>query len=102
MPGKDGIFLQILFYFQEAGYNEGLQNALKDFIKIFDDLAKEEGVHNKYIYLNFAARFQDPLAGYGEESVKSLQRVSRKYDPAGVFQKQLAGGFKLFTGNRTY
>ncbi|ORX93345.1 hypothetical protein BCR34DRAFT_499958 [Clohesyomyces aquaticus] len=95
-PEKDLVFLQIIFYFGDASATEGLNNALKDFIKMFDDIAEEEGVKNKYVYLNFAAWFQEPLQGYGNESLRTLKRVARKYDPKGLFQKQLAGGFKLF------
>ena len=36
-----------------------------------------------------------PIAGYGEENVEILQKVSRKYDPEGVFQRLVSGGFKL-------
>lgn len=58
--------------------------------------ASELGLFNEYEYLNYAADWQDPIRGYGPESVAHLRAVSRKYDPRGVFQKQLPGGFKLF------
>ncbi|WPG99209.1 oxidoreductase FAD-binding protein [Acrodontium crateriforme] len=58
--------------------------------------AKELGVENRYIYLNYAAEWQDPIAGYGEDVKEGLQAVSRKYDPKGMFQHQCPGGFKLF------
>ena len=59
--------------------------------------AVEMGVDNRYVYLNYASTWEDPIAGYGEDVKERLQRVSRKYDPEGVFQKQCPGGFKLFT-----
>lgn len=58
--------------------------------------AKAMGKFHEYIYLNYAAKWQDPIAGYGAESKARLQAASRKYDPAGVFQKNVPGGFKLF------
>ena len=58
--------------------------------------AEELGVQNKYLYLNYAAEWQDPIAGYGSEVKARLQATSRKYDPRGVFQNQVPGGFKLF------
>jgi hypothetical protein len=53
------------------------------------------GKASDYLYLNYADRFQDPIAAYGEESVRFLQGVSRKYDGSGVFQKAVKGGFKI-------
>ena len=53
------------------------------------------GKASDFVYYNYADSFQDPIAGYGEESVQFLMRVSRKYDASGVFQKALKGGFKI-------
>lgn len=58
--------------------------------------AKKLGLYNKYVYLNYAASWQDPISGYGTANKARLQTVSKKYDPRGVFQKQVPGGFKLF------
>ncbi|TKA77900.1 hypothetical protein B0A55_03342 [Friedmanniomyces simplex] len=57
--------------------------------------AKQMGLYNKYLYLNYAAPWQDPIAGYGAAIVAQLKAVSKKYDPLGVFQTQVPGGFKL-------
>ncbi|KAK6443510.1 hypothetical protein LTR95_000337 [Oleoguttula sp. CCFEE 5521] len=57
--------------------------------------AKKLGVTNPYLYLNYAAPWQDPIAGYGAANVAALKAASAKYDPSGVFQKQVPGGFKL-------
>ncbi|PVI04939.1 FAD binding domain-containing protein [Periconia macrospinosa] len=96
-PEKDLVFLQIVFSYPDPSASEGLQSALKDFVGIFDAAAEEEGVKHRFVYLNFAAAFQDPFAGYGADSLRGLRRVARRYDPQGVFQKQV-GGFKLFNG----
>lgn len=58
--------------------------------------AEELGVQNRYLYLNYAAEWQDPITGYGPDVKARLQATSKKYDPNGVFQKQVPGGFKLF------
>ena len=58
--------------------------------------AEELGVQNKYLYLNYAAEWQDPIAGYGRDVKARLQATSKEYDPSGVFQNQVRGGFKLF------
>ncbi|KAK3075441.1 hypothetical protein LTR53_001226 [Teratosphaeriaceae sp. CCFEE 6253] len=59
-------------------------------------VAKTLGLYNEYLYLNYAAPWQDPISGYGAANKAQLQAVSKKYDPLGVFQTQVPGGFKLF------
>jgi hypothetical protein len=56
---------------------------------------KEMGIFNEWLYLNYAAGWQDPIKGYGAASVAFMKGVSRNYDPIGVFQKAVPGGFKL-------
>ncbi|RMZ06345.1 hypothetical protein D0864_02263 [Hortaea werneckii] len=91
-----------LFNFQwtltwdDAEDDERVEQQVRDAYDQAERKAKELGVQQKFIYLNYAAQWQDPISGYGEEVVKRLQHVSRKYDPTGVFQKQVPGGFKLF------
>ncbi|KAK8016582.1 hypothetical protein PG993_014771, partial [Apiospora rasikravindrae] len=62
----------------------------------FEAEAKRLGVTDPYLYLNYAAAWQDPISGYGDNNKAFLQEVSRKYDPQGLFQKSVPGGFKLF------
>jgi len=56
---------------------------------------KEMGIYNPWIYLNYAAPWQKPIDGYGAANVAFLKSVSKQYDPKGVFQKAVPGGFKL-------
>ncbi|PSN74047.1 FAD-binding domain-containing protein [Corynespora cassiicola Philippines] len=58
-------------------------------------LERERGVHNEFVYLNYAAKWQDPISSYGATSVDFMKAVSKKYDPHGVFQTGVPGGFKL-------
>ena len=53
------------------------------------------GAHNAFTYLNYAASSQDPLASYGDANVRFLKHVAKKYDPHGVFQTLMPGGFKI-------
>lgn len=66
--------------------------------KVMDDiadLASSMGLLHEFQYLNYADPSQDPIGSYGLENVQRLHEASRKYDPHGVFQKQVPGGFKL-------
>ncbi|RAL07236.1 FAD-binding oxidoreductase [Aspergillus homomorphus CBS 101889] len=60
-----------------------------------DEYAKSIGSDNEYIYLNYADKSQSPLKGYGEENVQFISRVAKQYDPHGIFQTQVPGGFKI-------
>jgi hypothetical protein len=68
----------------------------KDLFKKAEVAAKKLSLYRKYFYLNYAASWQDPISGYGAANKAQLQAVSKKYDPSGVFQTQVPGGFKLF------
>jgi len=57
--------------------------------------AKEAGLWNRYLYLNYAEKWQRPIRGYGENNVRMLRRISRKYDPTRTFQEAVVGGFKI-------
>lgn len=53
------------------------------------------GLWKPFNYMGDAAGFQDIYHGYGEANYRKLVDISRKYDPARVFQKLMPGGFKL-------
>jgi hypothetical protein len=58
-------------------------------------LAKEMEIYNEWVYLNYASQWQDPIARYGASEVAFMKSVSKEYDPQGIFQKAVPGGFKL-------
>jgi hypothetical protein len=57
--------------------------------------AERKGTAVDYLYLNYADKDQDPLSGYGIDKVQFMKAVAQKYDPFGVYQKLLPGGFKI-------
>lgn len=64
-------------------------------VEQIDAFATANNMGHPYRYLNYCAEWQKPFLGYGEENWRFLQRVSRRYDPEGLFQKGCGGGFKL-------
>jgi hypothetical protein len=58
-------------------------------------LANSKGLLQEFQYLNYAGPNQHPLQSYGRETLGFLEAVARKYDPHGVFQTRVPGGFKL-------
>ena len=59
------------------------------------DLTKQRGLWDPYIFLNDAFMTQKVLRSYGADSFAKMKAVSAKYDPHGMFQTQVPGGFKL-------
>lgn len=57
--------------------------------------AESLGAGIEFRYGNYCDGSQDPFATYGEDSVRHMREVSRKYDPQGVFQVRVPGGFKV-------
>ncbi|KAK1660065.1 hypothetical protein BDP55DRAFT_636380 [Colletotrichum godetiae] len=57
--------------------------------------AEANGKATAWRYLNYVNPAQDPISTYGEENVRFLEEVAAKYDPTGVFQTRIPGGFKI-------
>jgi len=47
------------------------------------------------VYINYADSSQDPLGSYGAKNIQHMRDVAAKYDPTGVFQQRIPGGFKI-------
>lgn len=70
-------------------------SAAQKLIAKIDDATRKEGLYHPFKYLNYTASWQDPIGSYGDENMRRLRSVSRRYDPQGMFQEQHPGGFKL-------
>lgn len=64
-------------------------------IRNLRSLAEEQGFLHRYIFTNYGYSKDNVIAGYGAESLSKLHATSKKYDPEGVFQQAVPGGFKL-------
>lgn len=80
---------------QGAEQDALFQQAGADLINRIRAYAESVNKANPYLYLDYADATQDPLAGYGKENVKKMKAAAKKYDPLGVFQKLVPGGFKI-------
>lgn len=72
-----------------------VEQAARALVDRIEDDARQLDAYEPYVYLNYAAAWQDPIASYGKASVEKLQRVSQAVDPKGVFKNQMPGGFKF-------
>jgi hypothetical protein len=79
----------------DTASNEVVHEVAQKMMRDIDSKAKAMGMLHRFQYINYADPSQHPIASYGAENVERLRETSRKYDPRGVFQRQVPGGFKL-------
>lgn len=91
----NGMILLISALWPESAYNAGVHAKAVQLGESIADAAREMGLLKDFVYTNYADWSQQPLQSYGEGNVHFLKEVSRRYDPAGVFEKRVPGGFKL-------
>jgi hypothetical protein len=94
-PSKTIVISLLSLTWDNAADDGRVMKAATAFIQLVEKEAKKRGVHDPFIYLNYADRGQMVVNGYGGSNKARLQAVSQKYDPNGVFQKAVPGGFKL-------
>jgi hypothetical protein len=87
--------LEIIYTGMKAEEEEAITKVVKKLINDVENKAKALGVGSEYRYLNYATWWQDPVKGYGMESVGGLKETGKMYDPTGFFQRNCPGGFKL-------
>ncbi|QDS68879.1 hypothetical protein FKW77_007619 [Venturia effusa] len=68
---------------------------IQDIVRKSEKKAKEMGLWHPYKYINYAEDWQgDVYEGYGEDNLRTLKALQRKYDPEGLFTKGgLCGGY---------
>jgi hypothetical protein len=94
-PGDDIVIVGMVIAQPIPNSDTAVAEWVTRFINAAHALARQIGVYSPYVYANYAAGFQDVIAGYGQGSKAFLKGVSAKYDPAQVFQQRVPGGYKL-------
>ena len=59
------------------------------------ELGEQRGSYIPFLFMNDGSRDQNPLSLYGADNLAKLKRVSKKYDPTGLFQRLQGDGFLL-------
>lgn len=91
------VSVAFLMYWNQAGDDDQILGAFRGALDKMRADAGARGTLVDFVYMNYSLGFQDPIGSYGAENKRHLQTVSRKFDPEGVFQKGVPGGWKLFT-----
>ncbi|KAJ8116801.1 hypothetical protein OPT61_g1844 [Boeremia exigua] len=93
----EGPLFHVLLYmvWDDASKDQTLNRAASEFMAAAKTEAKNRGLYNEYIYMNYAGPYQNVVPSYGEENLAKLKKIAKKYDPQAVFQKLQPGGYKL-------
>ncbi|KAI1080958.1 FAD-binding domain-containing protein [Whalleya microplaca] len=75
--------------------DESAHNAIRSLTDEVETAAKAQGSYLRYLFMNEASIDQRVIEHYGDENVRKLKEVQKKYDPGAVFQQLEPGGFKL-------
>ncbi|KAL4976059.1 hypothetical protein BDW66DRAFT_159987 [Aspergillus desertorum] len=74
-PEKNLVLVLVSNYWSDVTDSSALHDGTRALIEDIDALAKSEGLEERFRYMNYAAAWQDVVAGYGEESVRELWRI---------------------------
>ncbi|KAI2610570.1 putative oxidoreductase [Hypoxylon sp. NC1633] len=75
--------------------DERVYTATAAVVAAIEKAARALDAYDPYLYLNYAAPWQDPIASYGDASVRKLQKLRSRVDPQAVFTHLVPGGFKI-------
>ncbi|KAL4782401.1 hypothetical protein BJX76DRAFT_358952 [Aspergillus varians] len=92
------LLAHVLGMWNSTSDDETIYRFINDFYSAAASEAKNKGLANDFIYMNYASHFQDAIASYGARNKAKLQRIASKYDPHGVYQTLQPGYFKLAHG----
>ncbi|KAI5803066.1 hypothetical protein EDC01DRAFT_492090 [Geopyxis carbonaria] len=85
------IYAQWLLPLQDGQVRAATKRANAAMVK----LAQEAGSWERWVYLNYADKDQDPIASYGGHAAEVIRAAQREVDPTGVWSRLVKGGFKV-------
>lgn len=92
---ENAVMLQVIMMVKGVELEELARKRMVKFRETIKQYSVDQGGAVDWQYLNYADYTQDPLKTYGEENVALIRQVAAKYDPEGVFQTRMPGGFKI-------
>jgi hypothetical protein len=90
------IVLVFAFSTQEDVHDATVTRAQQKIIQKLKDASRPRGLLNPFLYMNYAAKWQNVHGTYGTENVNFLKKVASAYDPERVFQQLQPGPYKLW------
>ncbi|KAL3419257.1 FAD binding domain-containing protein [Phlyctema vagabunda] len=89
------VLINISISWLSASDDARILRAARNMVDRSNAAAYAAGLGYPFLYENYAALEQKVFQSYGEKNLQKLRAVSKKYDPAGVWQKLQPGYFKL-------
>lgn len=86
----------LLASYSDAADDCTVEETARGLMALIEQDMRDLNAWDPFVYLNYAAQWQDPLASYGQANLQRLQAIAREVDADGVFTHQVPGGFKLF------
>jgi hypothetical protein len=87
--------LHIACWWHHAADDDAVYAFIRSTLSAIAHDAEKLGAAHDFLYMNYASQFQHVLAGYGADNLRRLRDVAKIYDPQGVMQALVPGGFKL-------
>ena len=91
----DDVMVDMTSAYTNKADDKLVAQVLSDIVNQQKQLLKKGGYLIDFLYLNYADISQPVLQSWGQGNVNKLRAASKKYDPSGVFQTQVPGGFKI-------
>ncbi|CAK1358537.1 Bifunctional solanapyrone synthase [Cercospora beticola] len=89
------IMYETYFRWKETENDQVIEEQSKWLRDDIQSFAASVGADVDWLYLNYADKDQKALEGYGAENVAKIRAAAQLYDPQGVFQNMVPGGFKI-------
>ncbi|KAI9690793.1 MAG: hypothetical protein M1822_008412 [Bathelium mastoideum] len=93
------MLMSFTWQWSDAAYDTVVRAHIANILDRSTQAAESLGLLNEWIYMNYAAPTQQPIASYGEANREFMERVQNQWDPDGVFQHLVPGGFKVVQGS---
>jgi hypothetical protein len=90
------VSILLLTYWSSASDDALVYSTMKGVIDKINTDASSRGTLVPFKFMNYATATDDVISSYGAANKAKLQKASKKYDPLGLFQMGVPGGFKLF------
>ncbi|KAJ5177524.1 uncharacterized protein N7500_000223 [Penicillium coprophilum] len=78
-----------------SAYDDIVASWVEETTYKINNATQRAGLYDTFNYIGDAAGFQSIFPGYGVENHQKLIDIAAKYDPRGVFQTLMPGGFKV-------
>lgn len=79
-----------------SAYDDIVANWVEETTYAINNATQKAGLYDAFNYMGDAAGFQSIFPGYGAGNHQKLIKIAQKYDPKGVFQTLMPGGFKVY------